>query len=118
METPSKSASFVIASGLKWESTDDGVRRMILGFNADIMMVRVEFQRGAVGYLHSHPNRQVTYVESGLFEVEIGERKEQLVAGDSFIVDADVKHGVKALEAGCLVDVFTPAREDFLQGRK
>jgi quercetin dioxygenase-like cupin family protein len=37
-----------------------------------------------------------------------------LRAGDSFFVASGLLHGVEALEAGTLVDVFTPAREDFL----
>jgi quercetin dioxygenase-like cupin family protein len=37
-----------------------------------------------------------------------------LRSGDSFFVSADLIHGVVALEAGTLIDVFTPAREDFL----
>lgn len=115
MKTPFNSEPFVFASRLEWENTGEGVRRKVLGFSPQLMMVCVEFRKGAVGYLHSHPHRQVTYVESGRFEVEIGGAMEQLAAGDSFIVGPEVKHGVKALEEGILVDVFTPVREDFLR---
>jgi quercetin dioxygenase-like cupin family protein len=37
-----------------------------------------------------------------------------LGAGGSFIVPSNVEHGVKALEAGRLIDTFTPMRKDFL----
>ena len=43
-----------------------------------------------------------------------GVRRQVLGAGDCFYVAADLEHGVVAREAGTLVDVFTPAREDFL----
>jgi quercetin dioxygenase-like cupin family protein len=33
-------------------------------------------------------------------------------------VPPDAPHGAVALEAGALIDVFTPARADFLPGRE
>lgn len=113
-----KSRTFVHASGMGWEDAGEGMRRKILGYNEEMMMVRVEFDRGAVGSVHTHPHRQVTYVESGRFEVEIDGNKEDLTVGDSFIVESNVSHGVRALEGGCLIDVFMPLREDFLVGKK
>jgi quercetin dioxygenase-like cupin family protein len=40
-----------------------------------------------------------------------------LAAGDSVYVPSNARHGAKALEAGTLIDVFTPVREDLL-GRR
>ena len=91
-----------------------GVRRQILGHGADLMLVRVDFEQGAVGALHHHPHRQVTWVAAGAFDVTIGSEKKTLRTGDCFFVVANVEHGVVAREAGTLIDVFTPAREDFL----
>ena len=34
--------------------------------------------------------------------------------GDSFLVPPNAVHGAIATEAGVLVDVFTPMREDFV----
>ena len=109
------SGPFIVSSGTPWQHAGDGVRRQILGHGPDLMLVAAEFQKGAVGPLHQHPHRQVTYVASGVFEVTIDGRKQVLRAGDSFFVLADLIHGAVALEAGTLVDVFTPAREDFLR---
>ena len=97
-----------------WEPTGDGVRRQLLGHGPDLMMVRVAFERGAVGALHHHPHRQVTYVASGAFECCVGDERRVLGPGDCFFAHADVPHSVRAIEGGILVDVFTPAREDFL----
>jgi quercetin dioxygenase-like cupin family protein len=44
----------------------------------------------------------------------VGEATTVLGAGDSFIVPSGVVHGVRALEAGRLIDTFTPLRTDFL----
>jgi unsaturated pyranuronate lyase len=79
------------------------------------MLVRVTFEQGAVGYVHQHPHRQVSYVERGVFEVRLGDETKVLQAGDCFFVPPDVAHGVVAKEAGSLLDTFTPARQDFLE---
>jgi quercetin dioxygenase-like cupin family protein len=109
-----QTAAFVRSADTPWQWTGPGVRRQILGYGPDLMMVRVEFEAGAVGATHHHPHRQVTYVSAGRFEVTVGEERETLGVGDCFFARADVPHGVRALEAGALVDVFTPCREDFL----
>ena len=107
--------AFVRSAEIGWERGDDGVRRQVLGHGSDLMVVRVEFESGAIGALHHHPHRQATYVVAGRFEVTVGEQKTELHAGDCFYAEAEVPHGVKAFEKGVLVDVFTPVREDFLQ---
>lgn len=107
--------TFIRASTAPWHDTNDaGVRRQILGRGPDLMLVRVEFEPGAVGALHHHPHRQVSYVESGRFEVTVDDERTVLGPGDCFFVGADRVHGVVAREAGTLIDVFTPAREEFL----
>jgi len=105
---------FVTAAGREWEPAGAGVRRKVLGYDDRIMMVRVEFEKDAIGSVHSHPHRQVTYIVAGSFEVRIGEETRDLGSGDSFFVPPDIPHGVVAHEQGCLVDVFTPARQEFV----
>jgi quercetin dioxygenase-like cupin family protein len=100
------------------EPAEPGVTRQVLAYDAELMMVRVTFTEGAVGYIHSHPHRQVTFIERGRFRFSLDGRETELVAGDSWFVPPDVKHGVVALEAGALIDVFTPARADFGAGRQ
>ena len=107
---------FIKSDDVAWESPDEGITRQILGHDDRLMLVRVRFEQGAVGVMHSHPHRQVTYVESGSFEVRIGGKKEVLKTGDCFFIPSEVQHGALALEEGCLIDVFTPARESFLEG--
>jgi quercetin dioxygenase-like cupin family protein len=106
---------FVKATESGVEQVDAGVTRQILGYDPQLMMVRVTFEKGAVGASHSHPHRQVTFVERGRFEVTISGTMTVLQAGDCFLTPPDAVHGVVALEDGALVDVFTPAREDFLR---
>ena len=109
-----ESAFFIQAENIQWETAGRGVRRKILGYDSELMMARVEFAQGAISSAHSHPHRQVTFVERGTFEVTIGNETMQLSSGDSFFVPPNVPHGVLALSEGCMVDVFTPMRQDFL----
>lgn len=105
---------FIKTDAATWEKVGDGVRRQVLGHGSDLMMVTVQFDAGAVGPVHRHPHRQVSYVVSGRFEIEIAGERQVLETGDSFYVAANLEHGAKALTAGTLVDVFTPTRQDFL----
>jgi quercetin dioxygenase-like cupin family protein len=92
-----------------------GITRQVLGHDDHLMMVRIAFRQGAVGELHEHPHRQVTYVEAGRFEATVDAATTVLAAGDSVLIPPGTRHGVVALEDGALIDVFSPPREDFLR---
>jgi quercetin dioxygenase-like cupin family protein len=98
----------------EWTATPDGNRRRVVLHTDELMMVEFAFEKGGVGVLHSHPHVQASYVAEGRFEVTVDGKTETLSAGGSFIAPSNVVHGVKALEAGRLIDSFTPRRADFL----
>lgn len=97
-----------------WTDLGNGNRRRVLIHTPELMQVEFGFDKGAVGALHSHPHVQVSYVAEGRFEVTIDGKTQVVGKGGSFIVPSGLEHGVVALEAGRLVDVFTPHRADFL----
>lgn len=97
------------------EHLAEGLSRQIMGYNTNLMLVRVFFKKGAIGAEHAHPHQQVSYVEKGAFEVNIDGKKEVLKTGDAFVVPADVRHGAVCLEDGILIDTFSPMREDFVK---
>lgn len=109
-------SAFIKSSDVAVENIQEGLDRQILGYLEDLMLVRVAFKKGAIGYTHKHPHVQVTYVESGTFEVQLGDEKKVLTAGDAFVIEADLEHGAVCLEDGVLIDTFSPMREDFLEG--
>ena len=110
-----QSAIFIEDKDISWEFPDQGIRRKVMAYNDQLMLVRVDFEQGAVGTLHKHYHSQISHVESGTFEVEIDGQKKVLHAGDAFNVPPDTVHGVVCLEAGVLIDVFNPSREDFIK---
>jgi quercetin dioxygenase-like cupin family protein len=108
---------FIEGNEIPWEEVDKGMRRKIMAFDNNLMLVRVEFETGGVGTLHHHYHSQITHVESGVFEVEIAGEKKILKAGDAFYIPPNITHGAVCLEAGVLIDVFSPMREDFIQAK-
>ena len=109
-----RSDAFQFEKELDWEKPAPGIRRQIMGYDGQLMMVKVEFEKGAVGSMHQHYHSQATYVASGKFELTIGDRKEILSTGDGYYVEPDQPHGCVCLEAGVLIDTFSPMRADFL----
>lgn len=86
-----------------------------MGYDGQVMMVKVRFEKGAVGTPHTHYHTQVSYVVNGLFEVSSNGETRTLGPGDGFYAEPDATHGGVCLEAGTLLDVFTPLRDDFLK---
>lgn len=108
------SDNFQYEQDIKWEDAGQGVQRQIFGYDDKVMLVKARFEKGGIGSLHSHPHSQVTYVESGVFNMTIGDETKIIRKGDGYYVPPHVIHGVVCLEAGMLVDGFSPCREDFL----
>lgn len=106
--------SFIVSAETEWVTADEGVQRQVLGYDEELMLVRVRFEKGAIGVLHRHFHRQVSYIESGSFEVSINDEKKVLHQGDSYFVEPNIEHGVLALEPGSIIDIFTPARKEFI----
>lgn len=105
---------FQIDSETPWDDLGNGVQRKIFGYDEHIMLVKAKFNEGAVGALHEHYHSQVTYVESGVFEMTIGEIKKIINKGDGYYIPPHEIHGCVCLEPGTLIDIFSPHREDFI----
>lgn len=114
MHITHQNSAFQIQKDIPWKAVAPGIQRQVYGYDQTIMLVKVKFEKGAVGAVHEHPHVQVSYVESGEFEVTIGEEKKVVKASDGFYVPPDTLHGCICLKAGVLVDVFSPHRADFL----
>ncbi|MDO1583058.1 cupin domain-containing protein [Rhizobium oryzicola] len=93
---------------------DPGVTRRVLAESPELMVVSFQFETGAEGKLHQHPHVQSTYVARGKFRFFRGSETHELNVGDSLVIPGNVQHGCECLEAGELIDCFTPRRDDFL----
>jgi len=112
------STAFQFNADIPWQDLGNGTQRQLFGYDDKIMLVKVKFEAGAVGAMHSHPHSQATYVESGVFDMTIGGDTKRIRQGDGYYVLPHVVHGVTCVEPGVLVDAFSPVREDFLPGVK
>ncbi len=114
MKTFGASKEFLLGNEIEWETVGEGVQRQIMGYDDKIMLVKVKFDKGGVGQMHEHYHSQVTYVVSGAFELTIGDETKTVRGGDGFYIPPHVMHGAICTEAGILIDVFSPIREDFM----
>lgn len=113
MKTQSK--VFVLENETLWENVGNGIDRQILGYDGQLMLVKVRFKKGAIGSMHEHFHSQSTMVVSGVFEFTVGNDKKIVKAGDGIYMEPDILHGCVCLEDGILIDTFSPMREDFIK---
>lgn len=109
------SNKFLLGEEMPWEVVGEGVKRKIMAYDNNIMLVNVSFDEGGVGPQHAHHHSQTTYVVSGEFDVTIEGETKTLKAGDAFYIPPHEMHGAICKKAGILIDVFSPIREDFME---
>ena len=97
------------------EVCGEGVKRKILAYADEMMCVENHFEKGAIGALHHHPHTQITYVVSGAFAFTVDGVTRTVHAGDTILKEDGVEHGCVCTEAGILLDIFTPMRDDFVR---
>lgn len=116
MKLPEKNQTWVINDDIQREDLPNtpGIQRQMLAFCDAAMCVQNYFEAGAVGPLHSHPHTQITYIVDGAFEFTVGDETRIVTMGDTILKQDDIIHGCVCLEAGSMIDFFTPMREDFV----
>jgi quercetin dioxygenase-like cupin family protein len=93
---------------------EPGLRRQVMCWSPGMMLVRHRMEKGWVGARHSHRHEQMVYVVSGRIVFEHPGGRFEAGAGDSFLVAGGVEHQASALEDAEVLDIFTPAREDYM----
>jgi quercetin dioxygenase-like cupin family protein len=113
----SQSEHFLYASETAIDDLGGGLKRQMLGYNEELMAVKIWFAKGAIGYNHAHRHSQVTYVLEGEFHFNIAGVTKILRAGDSCFIPPFADHGASCPSGGILIDTFSPMREDFIAGQ-
>ncbi|MCA0364227.1 MAG: cupin domain-containing protein [Bacteroidetes bacterium] len=106
--------TLVADKDIDWKELGGGIKRKIMAHNTEMMVVKVAFETGGIGAMHSHPHTQASYVSKGKFKITIDGQTKTLSEGDVYFVPSGLEHGAVCIEAGELIDVFNPLREDFL----
>lgn len=91
-----------------------GVSFDVLAVGEISMVTKMNFKVGDNVPTHSHPNEQSGYVISGKYRIKFLGTDEILVSGDSYSIPQNVPHSWEVIEAGDVIDVFTPIRQDYL----
>ena len=107
-------ANVVFNKDVPLQDLGGGVSRKVLAHDKEMMIVEVHFEKDGVGAIHTHPHVQCTYVKSGSFRFTINGETTIVNEGDSIAFPSHIPHGTVCLQAGTLVDIFTPQRDDFL----
>lgn len=115
---PSQSVTHFRWDDIPKESVTDVIsRRLITGDR--IMLAHVYLDAGSVVPTHSHENEQITYIIEGALRFWIGEDGSEEIdvrAGEVLHIPSHVPHKAQALEDTLDVDVFSPPRQDWLDG--
>ncbi len=110
----------------KWDKirleqvTDDISRRLFTGER--MMLAQVYLDEGAIVPWHSHENEQLTWVLEGSLRFWLGEEGsadvQELVinSGEVLFIPSGVPHKAEALADTLDVDIFSPPRQDWLDG--
>lgn len=97
------------------EPMNERVSRQVI-HTENMTIARLQLQQQAVVAQHSHHNEQVTTIERGALKFFIDGKELIVRAGESLTIPPHVPHGVEALEDTIAVDVFSPRRDDWIQG--
>jgi quercetin dioxygenase-like cupin family protein len=98
------------------EHVAEGIERQMV-WGQQLMVCRLRFAPRVVTAVHTHPHEQITLVVQGrvLFTVDGEECPAR--PGDVLHFPSGVAHGATMRdEEVILVDIFSPIREDFLEG--
>jgi quercetin dioxygenase-like cupin family protein len=92
---------------------EPGLRRQVMSWTRDLMLVRHTMEAGWVGAKHSHPHEQLIYIVSGHIILTTPTGTIHLHTGDSTIVPGGMEHQASAPVPCEVLDVFNPYREDY-----
>jgi quercetin dioxygenase-like cupin family protein len=92
---------------------EPGLRRQVMSYSPNLMLVRHKMEEGWMGAAHSHPQEQLLYVVSGAIQLTIGNVVHSLNAGDSILVAGGAPHQASTDRPSEVLDIFTPFRPDY-----
>jgi quercetin dioxygenase-like cupin family protein len=97
--------------------SDTLARRLVTGER--MMLAHVYIKKGCVVPQHSHDNEQLTYILKGALRFWLGENGDEVIdvrEGEVLVIPSNLPHKAEALEDTLDVDVFSPPRQDWLDG--
>ncbi len=72
-----------------------------------------QIEKNSVLQVHAHPHEQVSQVLEGRFELTIAGETKVMEPGDIASIPSGATHSGRALTYCRIMDIFSPAREDY-----
>ena len=91
-----------------------GVSFDVLAVGERSMVTRMNYTADNSVPFHRHPHEQSGYVVSGKYRLKSGGVDEILEPGDTYSIAGNSPHSFEVIEAGRVIDFFSPPREDYL----
>ncbi len=79
-------------------------------------LAQIYLKRGAVVPMHTHESEQMTYVLQGTLKLLVAGEEVTLREGEVLHLASGLPHQVEALDDTFVLDVFSPIRQDWLDG--
>ena len=79
-------------------------------------VARLSIAKGAKVPAHHHVNEQIAMVEKGALKFDLDGKEILVSAGQALAIPSEVPHGVEAVEDSVVTDLFTPRRQDWIDG--
>jgi quercetin dioxygenase-like cupin family protein len=89
-------------------------RKIVTGERA--MLSQIYLKRGALVPMHKHESEQLTYVMQGALRFLVGGEEAIVREGEVLVIPTWVEHQVEALDDTLTLDLFSPIRQDWLNG--
>lgn len=79
-------------------------------------VARLRIAKSAVVPAHRHVNEQLAMVEKGALKFDLDGQEILVSAGQVLAIPSGIPHGVEAMEDTVVMDLFTPRRQDWIDG--
>lgn len=89
-------------------------RQFMSGDNVTIAIFALK--KGGVVPRHAHQNEQVSCVLSGALKFSLDGQEMVVRGGETIQIPGNVEHEVEVLEEARVIDVFSPVRQDWIDG--
>jgi quercetin dioxygenase-like cupin family protein len=80
------------------------------------MLTQIYLKRGALVPLHRHESEQMTYVLQGGLKFLVGGEEVIVREGEVLVIPSWIEHQAEALDDTLTLDIFSPVRQDWLDG--
>ena len=101
--------------GVKKEVLNDKFWRKVVN-GKKVMVAQIRLLKDCVVPLHHHESEQISLILEGALNFELEGREIVVRADEVLVIPSNVPHSALAMEDTFSIDVFSPIRQDWLDG--